>query len=60
MKKIEQMINKLRESKRVPSPVSFSFHCLVGNILNNNDDQINSTMQNPKILQDPKLIHLIP
>lgn len=60
MKKIQKAINRLRESKRIPSPVSYRFHCDVGNILAQNDDEINNLNQQDKVLLESNLIPPLP
>lgn len=55
---LEIYIDRLRYSKS--GPVSFKFHSEVGNILNDNDSQVNNLHEDDKTLLNSDEIPLIP
>jgi len=56
---LESYINGLR-NKKCSRPVSFSFHCEVGQILDENDEDIHVSTQEEKTLLPSNLIPFIP
>jgi len=56
---LESYINGLRNEK-CSRPVSFSFHCEIGRIINENDETIHVLIQEEKNLLPSDLIPFIP
>ena len=66
MKKLQDRINRLRIINSGPvsllgysSPVSFSFHCEIGEILKNDSEDLTEMDQHDKILPDSTKIPFI-
>jgi hypothetical protein len=59
MNKLTEFINGF-DIKKDKEPVSFSFHCIVGSIISNNESSINSTTVNEKTVVSQDLISFIP
>jgi hypothetical protein len=58
MSKLSKFVDKIGESKE--TPFSFSFHCQVGKILDDNDSNINTTKVNEKVIAPSELIPFMP
>ena len=59
MSKLSEFVDKIDEGP-VEAPLSFSFHCQVGRIIDDNDSKINSTKVNEKVTAPSELIPFIP
>ncbi len=67
MKELQDRINRLRITNSEPvsllgysSPVSFSFHCEIGEILRNDSEDLTEMDQHDKMLPDSTEILFIP
>ena len=54
MKKLQDHINRFQTTNL--KPVSFSFHCEVGNILKNDEEDLTEMEQHDKVLSDSSKI----
>lgn len=59
MSKLSEFVDKL-EGESSGTPLSFSFHCQVGRIIDDNDSNINSTKVDAKVTAPSELIPFIP
>lgn len=58
MSKLSEFVDKLEASDEMP--LSFSFHCQVGRIIDDNDSNVNTTKVDEKVTAPSELIPFIP